>query len=314
MFKQAAVQGVPDEEQIGNPRMGSVHKNPNDHAQEEVGLPQDMRIRLGHALIEHTAQQRGIKLLHIKGYAVDSGLYSPGRRSSDIDVLVHPDHIDEFVDVLLGRGWRTVTRFTSGSIFQHAMTLWHDSWGYADVHRSYPGIEISASDLFEELWRSRTSRLIADIPCTVPATHHQALLIVLHAARDPYRGASDVRYLRETQTPKEWDALKNEAERFGAGLAFAAATGGLDEFSNHPKHDVWAVVSGGGSRMELLAARARAAPSLRSRTTLLLSAAFTNRDHLRMSLQREPRLMDYVKELRGRIMALGSVFKVRRRK
>lgn len=268
-----------------------------------------MRIRLGHALIERVAEQHDVRLLHIKGYSADDGLYQPGRVSSDIDVLIHPEHVSKLVEALQTRGWRTVTRFTTGSVFQHAMTLWHDTWGHVDIHRSFPGVDLPPNEFFEQLWRSRTSQLIAAVECTVPERYHQALLIVLHAARDPYRGASDVGHLRETLLQEDWDVLQIQAKRYGAGLAFAAATGALADFEDHPAHDVWSVVSAGGSRMELLQARARAEPSLRGRAKVLLSSIFANRDHLRMALQREPRLMDYVKELSGRAAEAWSMIK-----
>jgi hypothetical protein len=289
-------------------------EDPADSSGVEAGLPQDMRIRLGYTLMERIALKNNVQLLHIKGYSADDGLYRPGRSSSDIDVLVHPEHVTKLVDALQTRGWTTVTRFTTGSVFQHAMTLWHDTWGYADLHRSFPGVEMPPAEFFEDLWRSRTVRLIADIVCTVPETHDQALLIVLHAARDPQRGPSDVRHLRETLPREDWDVLRLQAERYGAGLAFAAATGGLADFEDHPAHDVWAVVSVGGSRMELLRARARAAVSLRGRANVLLSGVFANRDHLRMALQREPRLLDYLTELSGRFAEVWSLMMARIKK
>lgn len=263
-----------------------------------------MRIRLGHALIERVAEKHDVNLLHIKGYSADDGLYQPGRVSSDVDVLIHPEHVSKLVEALQTKGWRTVTRFTTGSVFQHAMTLWHYTWGYVDIHRSFPGVDLPPNEFFEQLWRSRTTQLIAAVECNVPEPHHQALLIVLHAARDPYRGTSDVRHLRETMPQEDWDVLRILAERYGAGLAFAAATGALADFEDHPAHDIWAVVSAGGSRMQLLQARARAARSLRGRAKILLSSVTANRDHLRMALQREPGLMDYAKELSGRFVEL----------
>lgn len=291
-----------------------MSQGPDDHCRAKAGLPQGMRLRLGHALIERIARNNDVRLLHIKGYSACDGLYQPGRSSSDIDVLVHPEHVAKLIDAFHARGWTTVTRFTTGSVFQHAMTLWHDTWGYVDLHRSFPGAEIPPEEFFDELWQSRTSRLIADVACTVPDIRHQALLIVLHAARDPQRGPGDVRHLRETLRREDWDALRCQAERYGAGLAFAAATGGLANFEDHPAHDVWAVVSAGGSRIELLQARVRAAVSLRARAKVLLSGIFANRDHLRMALQREPRMTDYVNELSGRFAEVWSLFTARLKK
>lgn len=267
----------------------------------EAGLPQEMRIRLGHALVEHTARKQKIRLLHIKGYAVDPGLYPADRQSSDIDVLVHPADVDSLIGRLKAGGWKPVTGFESGSVFRHAATLWHDSWGYIDVHRAFPGVEIPPAVFFDELWESRKERVIAEEDCSVPAAAHQALLIVLHAGRDPQRGASDVSHMRSVLPLVAWQGLEIEAGRFGAGLAFAAATGRLAEHRCHPEHDVWAAVSAGSSRIELLSARLRAARSVSARLEVVLSGLLPNRDHLRMALRREPEARDYGKELWGRV-------------
>ena len=66
--------------------------------------------------------------------------------------------------------------------------------------------------------------------------------------------------------------------------------------------------------MELLQARARAAVSLRGRVKILLSGVFANRDHLRMALRREPRMMDYVTELSGRFAEVLSLIMARLKK
>jgi hypothetical protein len=273
---------------------------------EEARLPQDMRIRLGHALVEYTAHTHKLRLLHIKGYAVDPGLYPAGRRSSDIDVLVHPADVDALIDLLKASGWNRVTGFKSGSLFQHAATLWHDSWGYIDVHRDFPGVGAPPAEFFDELWTCRKSRDIADVSCTVPAAEHQALLVVLHAGRDSTRGASDVSHLQGTLSVEAWQGVQSEANRFAAELAFAAATGRLAEHQAHPEHDVWAAISTGSSRLELLLARARAANTISSRIVVVASALQPNRDHLRMTLHREPKLLDYLRDLSERVRELWS--------
>lgn len=292
-------------------------RSPGLERDGETGLPQDMRIRLGHALMEYTARKHKIRLLHIKGYAVDPGLYPAGRRSSDIDVLVHPAEVETLINLLKAGGWKHATGFKSGSLFQHAATLWHDSWGYIDVHRAFPGIGAPSAVFFDELWKCRKSRGIADVSCTVPAAEHQALLIVLHAGRDPVRGASDVGHLQGTLSVEVWQSVQIEASRFGAGLALAAATGRLREHRGHPEHDVWAAVSAGSSRIELLRARARAANSFPRRLGVVMSGLLPNRDHLRMSLRREPNVWDFIQEMSGRVgevcQAIIGLFRYRNR-
>lgn len=279
---------------------------PGIDTQESVCLPLKTRILLAHALVERIANQRGIPILHIKGYAVDVGLYAPGRTSSDVDVLVRPEAVDEFIAALHARGWKTVTEFETGSLFRHASTLWHDSWGHLDVHRSFPGIQLSPEVFFSDLWECRGIRLIADTPCTIPSRGHQALVIALHAGRDQFRGKTDMQHIRSVLDEEQWEDLRGEAERVGALLAFAAATGTLAKFEGHPQHDIWAILSSGGSRTELLLARFRAASSCRSGIGVLFSALSANGDHLRMRLQREPTAADFSKEVFDRARELLS--------
>jgi frataxin-like iron-binding protein CyaY len=267
----------------------------------EVDLPQADRIQLAHALIEHLAVAAGIDLLHIKGYAAHASLYEEGRVSSDVDLLVRPRDAARLADVLLADGWEAVTSFRTGSVFQHAMTLWNEQWGHVDVHRSFPGVGLEPEPFFELLWAHRDTTLIAGRPCRVPGLQHQALLIVLHAARDPHRGASDVDFVGKALGREEWERLEVLAEEVGASITLAAATGGLAAWQGHPDHDIWRVASRGGTRVELFRARWRASRSGRERWALLRGLLVVNRDHLRMKLLREPRPADYAVELRERV-------------
>jgi hypothetical protein len=267
-----------------------------------VDLPLEDRVRLAHALIESTATGVEVDLLHIKGYSAAPGLYAPGRESTDVDVLVRPAHVDALVEALHARGWRTVTTFRTGSVFHHAMTLWHDQWGYVDVHRAFPGVGVPAEEFFELLWEQQTTADIAGWPCRVPSREHHALMIALHAARDPYRGADDVTHLRSALTADQWERVEALAGVVGAHLGFAAATGRLDEWAAHPEHDVWEVMSHGGTRVELFRARWRAAQGAAERGELLRSLVVVNRDHLRMRLHREPGFADIAREVWARAL------------
>ena len=263
-------------------------------------LPLADRIQLAHALIEYLATSSGVDLLHIKGYAAHRSLYAPGRVSTDVDVIVRPRHAARLAEALRADGWETVTSFRSGSVFHHAMTLWNDQWGHVDIHRSFPGVGLEPEAFFDLLWSARGTSDIAAWPCRVPSLEHQALLIVLHGARDPNRGASDAAFVREVLGPDGWESLERLAEGVDASVSLAAATGRLGEWAGHPAHDMWDVVSRGGTRVELFRARWRASRSASERWELARSLLVINRDHLRMKLLREPRAADYVGELRTR--------------
>lgn len=263
-------------------------------------LPLSDRIQLAHALVEWLSAEAGIDLLHIKGYAADRGLYPVGRASTDVDVLVRPAQAARLAETLVAHGWEVTTTFRSGSVFHHAMTLWSEHWGHVDIHRSFPGIGVAPEVFFERLWDRRRQSLIAAWPCRVPAPEDQALLIVLHAARDPHRGTADVHSVRDALGSEKWAELEHVASTLGAGVGWAAATGRLDEWQGHPERAVWEVISRGGSRVELFRARWYASRGWGERWELMRSLLLINRDHLRMKLLREPGLSDYVQELLSR--------------
>lgn len=270
------------------------------------------RIQLAHALVEFLATEAGVDLLHIKGYAAQIGLYSTGRTSTDVDVLVRPSHIHILVEALSTKGWKVVTTFQSGSIFRHATTLWHDQWGHMDVHRHFPGVGIDPEEFFNLLWNFRQLKTIAQWPCHVPAPLHHALLITLHGARDPHRGDKDVQHLRKSLPEDDWDKLERLAIDVQAVLTFAAATGTLGQWANHHEHDFWDVISRGGTRTELFRARWRASHNPAKRWELIRNSLLINRDHLRMKLQREPRTADYASEIRARIHDVIQALRRRR--
>lgn len=251
-------------------------------------IPWPVRVRLAHAALQATASQANVDSLLIKGYATDRRLYFPNRSSTDVDILVRPSHVSRLVRELESLGWKTLTTFWSGSIFHHAQTMRHPAWGLVDIHRTFPGLDGDPEDTFEALWRSRTTLPIASYPCDVPSLLDQALVIVVHSARNTLTIHQDVAHLRSVLGPEDWDALRHRAEELGATLAFAAATGQLHRYQDHPAHDLWTVLSQGGTRSQEWRARMRAASTLKGKALVALSAPLPNIDHLRMDLEREP--------------------------
>lgn len=251
-------------------------------------IPWPARVRLAHAALQASAARAQVDALLIKGYATDRRLYFPDRSSTDVDILVRPGHVVRLVKHLESLGWETVTTFWSGSIFHHAQTMRHPAWGLVDIHRTFPGLDGGPETTFEALWRSRTTLPIAGYPCDVPSLLDQALVIVVHSARNTLTIHQDVAHLRSVLGPEDWHALRARAEELGASLAFAAATGQLHRHQDHPSHDLWTVLSQGGTRSQEWRARMRAATTLKEKTLVALSAPLPNIDHLRMDLDREP--------------------------
>lgn len=155
-------------------------------------MPSEDRVTAGegalllHALCWRVAHDNGLRVLAIKGPAVAmQGLRAP-RRSGDVDVLVHPEDLDAFVDALVSLGWHKAPTITAPRIMPaHALNLLNERWPLGiDVHHFFPGYLDDAAAVFEELWRRRVSVEMAGVPVLTcdPVTH--ASLVALHLLRD----------------------------------------------------------------------------------------------------------------------------------
>ncbi|MGY5318312.1 nucleotidyltransferase family protein [Neomicrococcus lactis] len=275
-----------------------------------VEIPQATRVRIAHALVAVIARENHIDVLHVKGYAAPDGLYHEGRLSTDADVLVRPHQANALVQCLHGNGWRTVTSFESGSIFKHAAALWHDMWGYVDVHRSFPGFTIEPTRAFDLLWGNIDQKLIGNQLCNVPSRLDHALIIAIHASRDPTRGHSDTEFVLEAISMEKHE-LRDRASLFGAMTPYAIATNdeiGLREAQESPDFRLWKSLASGAGRLELFLARIHAAPSMKEKVRITIGSLFVNRDHLQMRLDRQLVLSDYLAEFRTRALDTLSFF------
>lgn len=57
---------------------------------ESVRVPDQVRLRLAHGVLEHLAGSVGAPVLHVKGVALHPGLAAGRGRSTDCDLLVAP--------------------------------------------------------------------------------------------------------------------------------------------------------------------------------------------------------------------------------
>jgi Uncharacterised nucleotidyltransferase len=265
-------------------------------------VPPRVRVEMAHAHLQWVATAVDLPLLHIKGAALDERIRFPGREGSDADVLVRASDADRYLRALERYGWQLTSRFRNGSSFEHAATLRHEEFGWADVHRYIPGFTVDLDEAFEVLWADRQSIALAGRRCHVPSLPAQALVLILHAARSPQSGRaeSDLRYAWQAADPELRHGVTELVERLDAHVGFAAATGRLDEYRSHPHYRLWKVASTGGTRLEEWWARVRAAPRARDAVVLLVRAPLVNRDHLAMVLWREPTTMELVKEFFAR--------------
>ncbi|WP_185173384.1 nucleotidyltransferase family protein [Rothia nasimurium] len=253
---------------------------------QDVPLP--IRIQLSHAYFQHLANRLRVDVLHVKGYAFADDVYRPGRSSTDVDLLVRPEHLDRFIEGALADGWRVLTHFETGSIFEHAMTLYHGSWGLVDIHRYFPGIGDAQGSAFETLWQQRRTREIAHYPCYLPSLTDSRIFVVVHGARSENEYNADIEYLRKTLSPAEWQEMRDRLPALGAELAFAAALHELDGFTDHPDYLLWKSVSEKTSTYIRWKARFMHAKGFRAKMRVVFSIVLVNKDHLAMELGHPP--------------------------
>lgn len=253
-------------------------------------VPLAARIQIGHAALQWIAEAQGIRLLHIKGAALDPRVSWPGREGNDVDVLVPASDAKQFVAAMQSHGWRLDNSFKYSSAFEHAATLHHADLGWADVHRLFPGINLAPDPAFDLLWTERQSTQLGGFDCAVPSLPAQILVLVLHAARSPLSGRAP------QDISSSWGAADAVTQRavqrlvlaLDAEVGFAAGVGDLDAYRGRRDHDLWDVVSHGGTRFEEWRARVKAAPSRRRAVTIALRAPLVNIEHLAMVNGRPP--------------------------
>lgn len=275
---------------------------------QDVPLP--IRIQLSHAYFQHLANRLRVDVLHIKGYAFADEVYRPGRSSTDVDLLVRPEHLDRFIEGALADGWRVLTHFETGSIFEHAMTLYHGSWGLVDIHRYFPGIGDSDGSAFETLWIQRRTRNIAHYPCQLPSLVDSRIIVVVHGARSATAQKPDITFLENTLSPSEWSEIRRRLPELSAEVAFAAAMGELDSFKSHRDYLLWKSVSEDTPEHIRWKARFDHAQGVREKLRVVTNIFLVNRDHLAMELGHEPSK----KEIREKFFSRFTMFSFAKRK
>lgn len=208
-------------------------------------VPVLLRVHLAHATVQAIADEAGVDVLHIKGPAVAPSLRPEGRASVDADVLVRPAQLASLQAGLQRHGWQQVTKLRSGGLVEHSTNWYHPELGQLDVHVRFPGIQVEAGRAFDVLWRGRGTQQIAHRACVVPGVVAHRLILLLHAARDLERYASDVDLAWEQASEDERTQLKRLAQEMRAEVALAAATGRLEAYRDRPEYALWRLYSDG---------------------------------------------------------------------
>jgi hypothetical protein len=264
-------------------------------AEPVTTVPLPVRLELARAAIQTIAAQQGARVLHIKGATVDESLRPVVAAGTDVDVLVVPDDLARLDAALREHGWSVYSTFRNGSPFEHAQTYWHPDWGYADVHRWFPGIRMPAARAFDLLAAGGGVADAAGVGCPVPSVDAQAVVLMLNAARGTPRAraiANTVWDAADDRTRHRREAL---VDALDARTAWCATRGTLDSCRGRRDYALWNVTVHGGTRTAEWWARVRAQPRLRDAVITALRAPLVNTDRLRHELGRAPRAGDLLR-------------------
>lgn len=271
---------------------------------EGAQIPRSARVSLCHAAVECIAADAGVRLLHIKGHSLAAQLRRPGRESTDVDVLAHPGELTRLISRLHAHGFSAVDSFVTSSPFAHSTSFVHDQWGHLDLHRHLPGISLPPEEAFDRLWADRGSAVIAGHSVAVPSIDAQALVLLLHAARNPgdTHARSDVRFVWDTAPPERRDRVDALAVELGAELALAIAVGrDVSPYAGHRDFALWMAVTNPQGRVHEWRSRIKATPTLRGKGALAVRSVLPNRHSLAVRLHRPPTSTDLVLEVGRRI-------------
>lgn len=163
-----------------------------DETTNTARLRMDEAVLLCHAMTGHVAEQIGLRVIFIKGpVTVAQGLREP-RQSVDVDVFVEPGEVSKLVSAMKRRGWEVRPAEPDLDAFpRHSETLFHRSWPVdVDVHYRYPGMEGSADQCFEAMWRASDTHELAGKVIRVPTRALAVCLLALHSLRTPWLASS----------------------------------------------------------------------------------------------------------------------------
>ena len=158
---------------------------------DDVTVSNRAWLELLHAEVCWTLAGRGVDVLVIKGPSIGEWLYPQGdRESADVDLLLRPSQWDAAVAALEARGFEpTYSGFRETESSLHSLDLQRTDPTQGqhglDLHLYFPGIDADPEDAFDVLWADRALSEQAGIPVWFPSLEARALIIALHAARQP---------------------------------------------------------------------------------------------------------------------------------
>jgi hypothetical protein len=213
-----------------------------------------------------------------------------------VDVLADRAGFVALCSGLVASGWQrrnagSGLRHAADLAFEHSAHFIHPEWPCdLDVHFSFPGFLAEETDVFEALWATRTTVEVAGRAVPSPSVQGQALVVVLHALRDPDKTSSqqDLAHVRAAASTWPPEALEHLV-----GLAVATgATGSAGQFLHSVGVDVppddprlaarlaeWRARQQGFGRSTMWLVELRRAP-WEDKATTLRHAVLPPREHL----------------------------------
>ena len=207
---------------------------PEQSAQlRHADLQQDEAVLLAHALVARLAEGVGARVLFVKGPTAVALGVRPPRPSSDVDVLVDPASFEAVCAAMESAGWQLrtpvgVLRYAGEFAFDHSAHYIHPQWPVdVDVHYNFPGFLADPETVFDALWSRRTEVEVAGRPAPTPDRLGQALVVGLHALRNPRRWESgrDLHHLTGALrglAPNDREDLRQLARDSGASRSAEA--------------------------------------------------------------------------------------------
>ena len=187
-------------------------------------------VPLATALANSQAIKLGIRGLLIKGPLATHQNLRSDRTSADVDVLVEPNRVSDYLEAFRARGWTQRYDFPDHPkiVAPHSVTLVHPEWPCdLDIHYRWPGFFTDPASAFEKLWSERINLSLAHQQILTPSWRHHALIVALHSLRTPgsINGANDlalvVKSLNDTLSTSEKLEFASELEALGASEAGA---------------------------------------------------------------------------------------------
>lgn len=180
-------------------------------------LPGSVSLALGTVATLALLSSADIRVLVIKGPALEAqGLRAP-RKSADIDVIVAPDDFERALNALGLAGWSPRSRSQVARLVStHSETLIHPFWPVdVDLHSRFPGMVADPRRVFDRLWDQRQEVALLGLGVETTSRAHSALIMALHALRDP----------RSSRMRQELEEIASRVEaepRLRAEIAFEA--------------------------------------------------------------------------------------------